>query len=207
MSRFRKLWEASDTGREQLTENHHYTIGGNDSPTFSRVEMFDAAVPNPYLDFEGPLPTEENPMPELTERRPDTATLSFCGASLSPRRPEFDEWKEWNRARARLLLGGERVMRTGRGYTVFPEDEVINNAILGAANKIIAARIDQETGMPCEDFRDLCNHLVAEGLHTYADGRVSTFYLTQKAVEYVKKTGTMTSASQRQLKPKAYNEK
>lgn len=118
--------------------------------------------------------------------------------------PNIDspEWDEWHRVKCRHLLGEARVARTGRGYTVFPEDEAINKAILGAANKVVPARINQETGLPCEAFRDLCNHLVAEGLHTYADGRTSTFYLTQKAIEYVKKLGTPTSASQQHLKPR-----
>jgi len=117
--------------------------------------------------------------------------------------PNIDapEWLDWHRTRAKLLLGGARIARTGRGYTVYPQDETINKAILGAANKVIPSRINPETGLPCEEFRDLCQHLVIDGLRTFADGKVSTYYLSQEAIEYVKKLGTPTAATSYQLRP------
>ena len=111
-----------------------------------------------------------------------------------------DEWRKWNRTRTRELLGGGRVSRR-QGYTAFPSNEKINAAILAVANKFVPARFD-EKGIPCEDFRDMCNHLVLDGLHTFSDGEISTYYLEKKAVVYLNKLGTDTAVSRFRLDPK-----
>lgn len=208
---FYDLWENSDRPLKVLNENHSYSVGGEDSPTFERIEKFDAAMPNPTPSFEGPLPTEvgrdedgkliiENAVPHLPARG---KYGNVCqGASLSPRRPERDEWKEWNKARRDLLLGGKRITRTGRGYTVFPADKKVNRDILGVANKYIQARINPETGLPCEEFRDLANHLATNGLRHFADGTVSTYYLEEEAHLYLRKQGSAASLSNQHLKPR-----
>lgn len=111
------------------------------------------------------------------------------------------EWREWNRVRSKYLLGGARVGRTGRGYTVFPEDEAVNAAILGTANKLVQARIDDETGLPCERFRDLCSHL-ALCVETTAEGNYSTFYLAKHASAYLRKMAATQSITDNQTRNK-----
>ena len=59
-----------------------------------------------------------------------------------------DEWRKWNRTRTRELLGGGRIVRADRGgYVAFPDNKKVNAAILGAANKLIPSRFD-ENGLP-----------------------------------------------------------
>lgn len=119
------------------------------------------------------------------------------------------EWDQWQRVKVRTLLGGERIARTGRGYTVFPADAKVNAAILGTANKFIPACIDPSTGMPCEEFRDLCNHLVTDprGLYAFADGNISTQFLDKVAITYLKKLGTVTAATRYKLEPTNKNKR
>lgn len=211
---FRELWERSERSPALLGKNHGYTNGGGDAPEFHRVEEYDAAMPNALPVFEGPLPEflgydddgnvlAANAMPELTHVRASTATRTFCGASLSPRRQLGDPWKAWSRTRAQLLLGGGRVGRTARGYTVFPADEGVNKAIIGCANKFFPTSLG-ENGVPrSEEFRDLCSHLALDGVRKFADGTFSTYYLKEEAVSYLRKVGTDVSTSTQHLKPRA----
>lgn len=212
MTDFYTLWDKSKRSPALLVKNHAYSVGTDEAPVFARLDEYDEAQPHAAPLFEGPLPEflgyddegavlSANAMPELTHTRTSTATRTFCGASLSPRRQLDDPWKAWSRTRSRALLGGARITRTGRGYTVFPEDDAVNKAILGCANKFIPASIDAETGYPCEDFRDLCAHL-AECVETTADGSFSTHYLAKHATAYLRKMDATQTLSHDQLHQK-----
>lgn len=202
MSNFRDLWAESELNFETLDENHNYSVGTDEAPVFVRVDKFDEAMPHPALLFEGPLPTKENPMPEVTKPRHIGVYGHVCGATLSTRRPARDEWKEWHKARRDYLLGGKRVARTGRGYTVFPEDKRVNDAILGCANKYVAANIDRETGLPCEEFRDLAAHLASSAIERTVERGFHWAHIDKHAAAYLRKLRASDSITTNQLRNK-----
>lgn len=161
-------WLASDCSPGLLNQNHSYSVGKDDVPTFVRLDDFWAARPTSNVEAD---------------------TVCECGRPSS--------WHCYAQVYSRVLLGGERVCRTGRGYTVYPADERINAAILGIANKYISPRF--ENGLPCEEFRDLCNQLVLK-LHTYVDGTVTTYFLVKEASAYLKSQNATQSLTTSRLR-------
>jgi hypothetical protein len=176
MTDFYALWEASNRSLNELDEAHSYTVGDDETtPTFPRLEKFQAAEPIRNKNFSGPL----------DNRTHDAG--------------EPDKWKEWNKVYRRALLGGKRVARTGRGYTVFPACPDVNAAILGCANKFLPSKMD-EAGLPCEEFRDLCAHLAAHGVEKTAEGGYHWAFIEKLAAAYLRKQSSLASFTENQLR-------
>lgn len=177
-------WKATELPREQLHVNHQSRAGDDGAPVFARLAAWFEKMPTSDLDWEGDLPTAEN---RNGDRRRVEAPCECGGPSA---------WTCATRVYNHFALGGGRIGRTGRGFTVYPEDPAINAAILGVANKYIEPHF--EDGLPCEEFRDLCNEL-ATRLHTYADGTVTTYFLPQEAAAYLRSTNAAQTWSTNQL--------
>jgi hypothetical protein len=174
MTDFYSLWESMALSCEELAKAHSYTVGDDETtPTFPRIEKFQEAEPIRNKNFSGPL----------DNRTHDAGTP--------------DKWKEWNRVHRRALLGGKRVARTGRGYTVFPACPMVNAAILEIAQRYIPFRFD-ERGLPPEEVRDLCAYLY-DCVETLADGRFSTVFLAVEGAKYLRKRGTPIAISDRKF--------
>lgn len=173
---YSKVWAKSDCAQKLLDHNHAYTVGTEEAPEFVRITDYFKHEPARGLTWSGPRGARTN-----------NATPCACGKP--------DAWKCWHAVLQGEVLGGDRVARTGRGYTVFPECPVVNYTILSAVAKVVPLRQDPETGLPCEEARDLASHLAMRGVRTNADGSFSTYFLMQEAVAYFRKTKTPGSIS------------
>jgi hypothetical protein len=182
---FSKIWGKSDCAGKLLDRNHSYQVGTNEVPEFLRLADYDKHEPVRGLTWSGELPTKDN----YQGNRTNNARTCECGKP--------DAWQCWQDVKNNLVLGGERVARTGRGYTVFPQDLSVNAAILGTANKFFPTSLSN-SGIPLsEDFRDLCSFLALDGVRTNADGSFSTYYLALEAKAYLRKQGAIQCISDR----------
>ena len=174
-------WRETDRSRALLMDNHKYSVGKDTSPVFARLDTFWAKRPTSNVThFEG------------TKQEPACA----CGSPSA--------WSCYSKVYTHILLGQERVYRTGRGFTVYPGDSDINAEILGIANKYIPSSF--VNGIPCEEFRDLCNELVLS-LSRFTDGTVSTWYLPQIAAAYRRREHATQSVTTSRLRKPNYNKR
>ncbi len=170
-------WKETERPLALLNQNHRYSVGTDEVPIFARLDEWWSERPTSNL------------------RRIDGRKIERgcgCGGPSA--------WDCSAKVYSQEALGGGRVGRTGRGYTVYPEDEDINAAILGTANKFIEPMFDN--GLPCEAFRDLCNQLVLE-IHTYPDGTMTTYFLPKMAAAYLRSNNaaqTLTTSQLRKLR-------
>ncbi len=153
-------WKKTERSLALLNQNHRYSAGTDEIPIFARLDEWWSERPTSNLRWKDGRKIERG---------------CACGGPSA--------WACFAKVYSRKALGGERVTRTGRGYTVFPDDADINAAILGTANKFIEPMF--ENGLPCEEFRDLCNELVLE-LHTYSTGMTTTYFLPKSAAAYLR---------------------
>jgi len=156
---FEKLWRNTDNGSARVDENFNYTKGDDSTTIVSeRLDKF----------------FESEPVRAIEQARP-----CECGAP--------DVWKCWHATKSSDVLGGGRVARTGRGYTVHPDEEV-NRDILRTAQAYIPFAITGDE-LPPEDVRDLCSYLYTK-VKQLANGDFCTVFLGNEAAMYLRELGT-----------------
>ncbi len=167
-------WKKTERPLALLNQNHRYSIGTDEIPIFARLDEWWSERPSSNVRWKDQRKIERG---------------CSCGGPSA--------WECFAKVYSRQALGGGRVRRTGRGYTVYPDDEGINAAILGTANKFIEPLF--ENGVPCEEFRDLCNQLVLD-IHTYPDGTITTYFLPKMAAAYLRANNVTQSVTVSQLR-------
>jgi hypothetical protein len=179
---YSRIWKGTDRPRHLLDANHFYTVGTDETPEFLRLDEYNKHEPARGLTWSGELPTKDN----YQGNRTNNARKCECGKP--------DAWRCWYHVFRGAMLGGARVARTGRGYTVYPDCQTVNYQILAAVASVIPLRKDAND-IPCEEARDLASHLAMNGLYKQADGSVSTYFLVTEAAAYFRKTQSATCLS------------
>ena len=184
---YSQLWESTNRPKDELSENHRYTVGKDEeTPTFLRLETWFEVKPRSEKTWHGPLNARYSLEPACK-----------CGSKKS------SAWDCYSKVNKVLVLNEGTQRKPFEGYVCFPEDKSINKQIIETTRHYFRFGVTEEVPL---EARDLCAHLAESGIHRGENGSFDTRFLHQTAKRYLKKLAGELSVNEHILRLKGTNQ-